>query len=50
MWRFLTDFVPRPYKLGYIKQAKYKPKNKNRLEDRIDFNIKIEKKNIEIIF
>jgi len=49
MWRFLTDFVPRPYKLGYIKK-KYKPKNRYRLEDKIHFDVKIEKKNIEIIF
>jgi hypothetical protein len=50
MWRYATEFIHKPYKLGYIKQEKYKPKNKYRLEDRIDFNIKIEKKNIEIIF
>ena len=50
-WKILTDFVYKPYKYKIKHEKIVKPKKKiYRLEDRIDFNMKIEKKNIEIIF
>ena len=51
MWRYATDFIYKPYKYKIHPEKIVKPKQRIiRIEDKVSFKTKIEKKNIEIIF
>lgn len=51
MWRYATEFIHKPYNYKIHKENTFKPKQKIiRLQKKVSFKTKIEKKNIEIIF